>query len=326
MKVCIYGAGAVGGYLGMAFARAGCTLSAVARGSTLAALRSDGLRLRSPDGSEHHTPVTASDDPFQLGPQDLVILSVKTPALPEVAQRIGALLQANTMVLHAMNGLPWWFFENAPAPWRGLTLASLPAQAALAAAIPLARVLAAVVYVNCTRDAPGVTRHNSGTRVLLGEPAGGLSMRVSAVAARLRRGGVAAEASAAIRQEVWKKLAANMPLNPISALTGARTDQVIADTLIRNFTGALLAEAARIGEQLQLPETPQVGAVFDSLRPLGATRTSMLQALEAGRATELDAVLTVMRELGQHTGVSTPFIDALLGLAQLQRAARAAQA
>ncbi len=316
MKACIYGAGALGGYLGMALARAGCSLSAVARGDTLGALQAHGLRLQSTAGVEQ-ADVRASAEPAELGTQDLVVLSVKTPALPDVARRIAPLLGPGTMVLTAMNGLPWWFLDGFGGRWQGARLPSLIAQGDIGQAIVIERVLAAVVYVNCTREAPGFTRHNFGSRVIVGAPSETPSARADAVVALLRKGGILAKASAQIHRDVWHKLAANMPLNPISALTGATTDRVIADPLVADLFAALLAEAAAIAARLGIADSPDRSAVFGALREVGATRTSMLQDVQAGHATELDALLAVMRELGQLTGVATPFIDGLLGLARL---------
>ncbi len=316
MKVCIYGVGAIGGFIGTRLALAGdCQVSAVARGATLAALQQHGLRLRQ-GGELHRAAVRASDDPAALGVQDLVLVAVKAPALAEVAACIAPLVGPATLVLPAMNGVPWWFGAGAPA-LGSEPLHSVDPGGRIAAAIPLARVIGCVVHASTATSAPGLVEHKMGQGLIIGEPLGGVSDRVQALAGLLQRAGFDVTASADVRRDLWYKLWGNMTMNPITALTGATVDRVLDDPLTRAFCSAAMAEAAAVGAR--------VGCAIDQTaedrhlitRKLGAFKTSMLQDVDAGRPIELDALVTVVREIAQRVGLATPFIDALLGLARV---------
>jgi 2-dehydropantoate 2-reductase len=325
LRVCVYGVGAIGGFIGTRLALAGdCSVSAVARGDTLAALRQHGLRLRQ-GGELLSAPVQASDDPATLGPQDLVLVAVKGPALASVAARIAPLLGPQTLVLPAMNGVPWWFGHGAPAGC-GLRgdepLAAVDDGGLIAAAIPLHTVIGCVVHASTFNEAPGLVGHKMGQGLVIGEPLGGSSDRVQALAALLQRAGFDATASADVRKDVWYKLWGNMTMNPITAITGVTVDRVLDDPLARGFCSAAMAEAAAVGARIGCAITQSPEDRHAVTRKLGAFKTSMLQDVEAGRAIELDALVTVVREIAQRVGVATPFIDALLGLARLHSRAR----
>ena len=316
MKVCIYGVGAIGGFIGTRLARTGdCQVSAVARGDTLAALRAHGLRLRQ-GGELLSAPVTASDDPAALGPQDLVVLAVKGPALGAVAARIAPLLGPRTVVLPAMNGVPWWFGAGAPALGTA-PLESVDPGGRIAAAVPVAQVVGCVVHASTWTSAPGLVEHKMGQGLIIGEPLGGDSTRVQALAALLRHAGFDATVSADVRRDIWYKLWGNMTMNPLTAITGATVDRVLDDPLTRGFCTAAMTEAAAVGAKIgcAIDQTPEDR--HGITRKLGAFKTSMLQDVEAGRPIELDALVTVVREIAQRVGVATPTIDALLGLARL---------
>ncbi|RYZ11817.1 MAG: 2-dehydropantoate 2-reductase [Comamonadaceae bacterium] len=318
MKTCIYGAGAIGGWIGAALAQAGSRLNVVARGATLDALRGNGLTLVRGD-QRLRIDVNAVAEPSQLGVQDLVVIAVKAPALREVAERIGPLLGPETQVLVAMNGVPWWFLEGGfGGAVAGSRLRSIDPDGEIARAIPTRHVLGGVVHASCSLDSPGVVRHHFGNGLILGEPAGGTTPRAAALAAHLAQGGIEAKVSQQIQKDVWYKLWGNMTVNPISALTGATTDLILADELLLGFISAVMLEAREIGARIGIPieQTPADRHVVT--RKLGAFKTSMLQDVEAGRAIELDALVGAARELGQLTGVPTPFTDALLGLARVQ--------
>lgn len=318
MKICIYGAGSIGGWIGAAFAQAGERPNVVARGATLEVLQRDGLVLVRGD-QRTQIPVHAVDDPALLGVQDVVVIAVKAPALAGVAQRIAPLLGPDTIVLTAMNGVPWWFLDGGfGGELAGRRLAAVDPDGAIAAAIPARHVVGAVVHASCSLDAPGVVRHHFGNGLIVGEPSGQATERVRALVELLVRGGIEARVSPQIQKDVWYKLWGNMTVNPISALTGATTDLVLADDLVRDFVSTVMREAQAIGARIGLPiaETPEDRHAVT--RKLGAFKTSMLQDVEAGRAVELDALVGAVRELGQLSGVPTPFTDALLGLARLQ--------
>ncbi len=325
-KICIYGAGAIGGWLGARLAAQGAAVSAVARGATLAALRTHGLRLREAgaDGAvaERAFAVQASDSPFDLGPQDLVIVAVKAPAMAEVARAIAPLLGPDTAVLTAMNGVPWWFLQGFGGPLAGTRLESVDPGGAIAQAIDARRVIGGVVHASCSVDEPGVIRRHFGNGLIVGEPAGGDTPRLAALADLLRAAGFDTTVSAQIQKDVWYKLWGNMTINPISAFTGATADRILDDELARGFVSAVMLEAREIGARIGVPieQTPEDRHAVT--RKLGAFKPSMLQDVEAGRSVELDALVASVRELGQLTGVATPFTDALLGLARLHARVR----
>ena len=316
MKVCIYGAGAIGGFLGARLGAQGHAVSAVARGGTLAALAADGLRLQLAD-REVRAPVVAAEDPARLGPQDLVVIAVKTPALPAVAARIAPLIGPDTTVLTAMNGVPWWFFSGMPGPHAGRRLACLDPDGAIARAIPVAHVVGGVVHASCTTPAPGVVRHVMGHGLIVGEPAGGASARTTALAAALGAAGFECRVSSRIQQDVWYKLWGNMTMNPVSALTGATVDRILDDPLANGFCQNVMREARAIGAAIGCPIEQSVEDRNAVTRKLGAFRTSMLQDVEAGKPLEIDALLTVVREIAGHAGVAAPNLDALLGVTRV---------
>ena len=320
-SVCIYGAGAIGGWIGARLAAQGAAVSLVARGATLTALQQQGLRL-SEGESERTYSVRAVAEPAELGVQDLVVLAVKAPALAEVARRIGPLLGPDTVVLTAMNGVPWWFFQGFGGALAGRRLMAVDPTGAIAAAIPASQVIGAVVHASCALNAPGVVRHHFGRGLIVGEPSGAASPRVQALAALLSAAGFEASVSAQIQRDIWYKLWGNMTVNPISALTGATTDLILDDPLVRDFISGVMLEAREIGARLGIPISQQPEDRHAVTRKLGAFKTSMLQDVEAGKPVELDALVGVVRELGQLTGVATPLTDALLGLSRVQARVR----
>ena len=320
-SVTIVGAGAIGGWLGARLAAQGVQVSLLARGATLAALQQNGLRLRSGD-TEQRYQLPATSDAGTLGVQDLVVVAVKAPALSDIARSIGPLLGPDTVVLTAMNGVPWWFFQSFGGKLAGTRLQAVDPKGELAAAIAPARVLGCVVHASCSSDAPGVVRHHFGQGLIVGEPVGGQSARVNALAAMLSVAGFHTTVSPQIQRDVWYKLWGNMTVNPISALTGATTDLILDDPLVRGFVSGVMLEAREIGARIGIPISQQPEDRHAVTRKLGAFKTSMLQDLEAHKPVELDALVTVVQELGQLTGVATPLTDVLLGLARLQARVR----
>jgi 2-dehydropantoate 2-reductase len=308
MKICVVGIGAIGGLIGTKLALAGqAEVSAWARTSTLQALRQHGWRLRS-GGQLWSCPARASDDPADLGPQDAVIVAVKGPALPEVARRIAPLLGPQTVVVPAMNGVPWWFHPG---------LRSVDPEGVIAAAIAPERVIGCVVHASALTAEPGLVDHQRGLGLIVGEPSGAVTPRVERLGALLRDAGFDATVSPRIRDDIWYKLWGNLTTNPVSAITGATADRIVDDPLVSSFCLAAMTEAAAIGERIgcKLAETP--AERHNVTRKLGAFKTSMLQDAEAGRPLELDAIVGAVRELGQLVAVPTPNIDALFGLARL---------
>jgi 2-dehydropantoate 2-reductase len=325
MKVCIVGAGAIGGlfagWLGSRIPAGELTLSALARGETLAALRAGGLRLDS-GGERVNVALNASADAAELGVQDLVIVAVKGPALAAVAPAVRQLLGPDSGVLVAMNGVPWWFFDGLGGPCDGLRLESVDPGGRIHETIPLRHVIGCVVHASSAVEAPGVVRHVMGNGLIIGEPQGGVSPRVGQLAPLLERAGFALTCSGRIQRDIWFKLWGNMTMNPVSALTGATADQVLDDPLVRGFCQAVMLEAKEIGARIgcEIDQTP--AQRHDVTRRLGTFKTSMLQDLEAGRPLEIDALVGAVREIGQHLGLATPNTDALLGLVRLMARVR----
>jgi len=317
MKVCIVGAGAIGGFLGTRLAaRTGAAVSALARGATLAALQQHGWRMQE-RGSLLRGPVrAAAADARQLGVQDIVVVAVKGPALREVAALIGPLLGDETIVLPAMNGVPWWFGYGVEALGGG-ALQSVDPGGAIAAAIPQRRVIGCVVHASSEMAGPGIVAHRVGQGLIVGEPDGTESKRLRAVALLLSEAGFDVTTSTGIRRDIWYKLWGNLTMNPISAITGATIDRVLDDPQLLEFCTAAMGEAAAIGARIgcEVGESPEDR--HRVTRKLGAFKTSMLQDVEAGRPIELDAIVTSVHEIGRRVGVPTPNIDILLGLARL---------
>lgn len=315
-KVCIYGAGAIGAWIGTRLGQAGSEVSVVARGATLQALQQHGLRCDL-DGQTIATPVRASADAAALGVQDLVIIAVKAPALREVARGIAPLLGPHTVVLTAMNGVPWWFLSGFGSEYAGTSLQSIDPQGEIAAAIPADHVIGCVVHASCSLAGAGHAKHHFGNRLILGEPSGQATERVQQLVALLTRAGFETELSPQIQKDIWYKLWGNMTVNPVSALTGATTDLILDDPLVRDFISRVMYEAKDIGTRLGIPIAQHPEDRHAVTRKLGAFKTSMLQDVEAGRPVELDALVTVVQELGTLTGVPTPYTDTLLGLSRL---------
>ena len=319
--VCIVGAGAIGGWLGAGLARAGCAVSFLARGETLKALQTQGLKLQSNGQTEQTHVVRASHSAAELGVQDLVIIAVKAPALREAAQQIAPLLGKDAVVLTAMNGVPWWFLQGFGGNLANHALSSVDATGDIAAAIPVAHIIGGVVHASCSVASPGVIRHAFGNKIIVGEPSGQptgqVTPRVAALAALLEKAGFEAPIAEQIQRDIWFKLWGNMTMNPVSAITGATSSQVLDDDLVRGFCSNVMLEAKEIGSRLGIPIDQQPEDRHAVTRKLGSFKTSMLQDVEAGKAVELDALVGAVKELGQLTQVATPYTDALLGLARL---------
>ena len=324
-NVCIVGAGAIGGWLGAGLARAGCKVSMLARGQTLAALQRDGLRLltgaNEAQQAQTHR-IRASASTTELGPQDLVVIAVKAPAMRDVALQLGPLLAAHTVVMTAMNGVPWWFLQGFGGPLTGRQLHAVDPGGDIAAAVGARHIVGSVVHASCSVAAPGVVRHGFGNKIIIGEPSGESTARITALARLLERAGFEAPVSDQIQRDIWFKLWGNMTMNPVSAITGATTHQVLDDDLVRGFCSRVMGEAKDIGAHLGLVIDQQPEDRHAVTRKLGAFKTSMLQDVEAGKAVELDALVGAVRELGQLTGVQTPCTDALLGLSRLHARVR----
>jgi 2-dehydropantoate 2-reductase len=324
-NICVVGAGAIGGWIGAGLARAGCNVSMLARGPTLAALRRDGLQLQSGPADALQTEthrVHASADALELGPQDLVVIAVKAPAMRAVASQLAPLLGPRTVVLTSMNGVPWWFLQGFGGNLQGRQLAAVDPGGSIAAAIDAPRIVGSVVHASCSVNAPGVVRHGFGNKLIVGEPSGVRTTRVLALVGLLQSAGFEAPLSDRIQSDIWFKLWGNMTMNPVSAITGATSSQVLDDDLVRRFCTRVMGEAKDIGARLGIVIDQEPDDRHAVTRKLGSFKTSMLQDVEAGKPVELDALVGAVRELGALSQVPTPYTDALLGLARLHAQVR----
>jgi len=315
-RVCVVGAGAIGGWIGARLAAVeGVRKSALARGETLAALRQHGWRLSS-DGSTVSAPVMASDRATDLGEQDMVVIAVKAQALPELAGVIGPLIGPETVILPAMNGVPWWFGEGLSA-LDGDPLDSVDPGGQIAAALPARQVIGCVVHAAVGTAEPGLAAHKMGNGLIVGEPEGEETARAREVFELLTRAGFDATLSENIRFDIWYKLWGNLTMNPVSAMTGAATGPILSDRMVRDFCSACMTEAAEIGARIGCPIDQSPEDRHQVTAKLGSFKTSMLQDAEAGKSLELDAIVAVVSEIGRRVGVPTPSINALLGLTRL---------
>jgi 2-dehydropantoate 2-reductase len=316
MKICIYGAGAIGGLIGVRLGLLGeVALSVVARGETLQALTREGWSLQT--GEElANVQVRASDKPEKLGEQDVVFIALKATAIAGIVDAIQPLIGPDTIIIPAMNGLPFWFSSHVPA-LRGAVLERIDPGARLAHAIPSARVLGCVVHASAYCASPGRVVHKRGLELIVGEPAGGESARVRMLTDILVKAGFEARASANISFDVWYKLWGNMTMNPVSALTGAPCDRLLADPLVREFCSQAMNEAAEIGRAIGLDVGQSAEDRHAVTEKLGSFRTSMLEDVDAHRAIELDALVGGIYELGQRLAIATPAIAGLYGITRL---------
>lgn len=318
MKICIYGAGAIGGYLGVLLAEAGADVTLIARGAHLAAIRSRGLTLEI-DGTSRTARLGATDDPREAGPQDYVVVTLKAPSLPKVAGDLQPLLGPETAVVTAQNGIPWWYFHAHGGPFEGRRLERVDPGGELSRLIRPERCLGCVVYPATELVEPGRIRHTYGNRFMLGEPDGSRSERVSALSKLMVAAGLKAPVRARIRDDIWLKLWGNLSFNPVSALTGGTLEQIAGDPGTRTVVRAMMVEGQAVAEALGIRFQLDVDKRIEGAAEVGAHKTSMLQDLERGRAMEIDALVGVVAELGDLVGIETPTIDCVLSLVE-QRA------
>ncbi len=302
-RIAIVGLGAIGGWVAARLALAGHPVSALVR-----AAGPERARTLDDEHGRHEVAIPCSDRAEVLGEQQLVVLAVKAPALADAVRAATPLIGPDTLVLPMLNGVPWWFVE-------GRALVSVDPGGRIAAAVPAKRTIGCVVHAAVLRDGP-VVRVQRSDGLLLGEPQGGASDRVRALAALFDHAGIRAQAEPDIRRAIWYKLWGNMTVNPVSALTLATADRIIASEA-RPFLLACMAEAAEIGARIGCPIAESGEDRMAVTARLGAFRTSMLQDVEAGRTTELEALVGAPREIGRLVGVATPNIDALYGLTRL---------
>ncbi|MCK0094054.1 2-dehydropantoate 2-reductase [Yoonia sp. F2084L] len=317
MKICIFGAGAIGGYMGAKLAEAGADVSLVARGPHLAAMQENGLTLIE-EGVSKTVPVTVSDNSADLGPQDYVIVTLKAHSVPPVVDKMKPLIGPNTTIVSGVNGVPWWYFHKVGGDLEGTRLASVDPGNAQWDGFGPDNVLGCVVYPAAEVIEPGVIKHIEGNRFSLGEPSGEKSERAMALSKALSAAGLKAPVRPKIRDEIWVKLWGNLSFNPISALTHATLDVLCTEPGTREVARNMMLEAQTIAEKLGVKFPIDVDRRIQGGADVGAHRTSMLQDLDANRPMEIDALVGSVQELGRVTNTPTPTIDTVLALIQLR--------
>ncbi len=315
MKICIYGAGAIGGYVGVLLKLAGADVSLIARGQHLDAIKKNGVRLHI-GGIEKSARMTATSDPAELGHQDYVIVAMKAHQAWEVAEQMKPLLGPNTAVVTAQNGLPWWYFYGFEGQYADRRIESVDPGDRQWSVIRPERVIGCTVYPAAEVSSPGVIKHVSGDKFGLGEPMRKVTERVQKLSQLFEKSGLKAPILPEIRNDIWLKLWGNLCFNPISALTGATLDVVATNPGTRALSRNMMLEAEKIARRIGVHFRVDVDRRIDGAARVGAHRTSMLQDVDKGRSIELDAMLTSVQELGRLTEVTTPHIDAVLALTQ----------
>lgn len=314
MKICIYGAGAIGGYLAAGLAQSeGIELSVLARGAHLAAMKEKGLTIDR-GGDRRTVAVRACDDPAELGPQDYVIVALKAHQAWEATPRMRPLLGESTSVVTCQNGVPWWYFHKLAGPYEDRRLQSVDPGGLQWESIGPGRAIGCVVDPATEIAEPGVIRHHYGDRFSLGEPDGSQSERCRMLSDALEGAGFRAPVRDDIRSELWLKLWGNLCFNPISALTRATLDIVAGDDETRFIAAAMMTEAQAIATRLGASFRVDLERRIEGAAKVGEHRTSMLQDLEAGRIMEIDALVSAVQELGRMVDVPTPSLDIVLGL------------
>lgn len=317
MKVCIYGAGAIGGYLAVPLVQSGIDVSLVARGPHLEAIRQRGLELVTAEGRTV-VQLPATDDAASLGAQDVVIVTLKAHSMPAIVPALQSLLGPDTVVVSAVNGIPWWYLHGLDAPFAERPVQAVDPDGVIWHGIGPERAIGCVVYPSAEIVAPGRIRHLADNKFSLGEPSGARSDRVRALSRMFIEAGFKAPVRPRLRDEIWVKLWGNLSFNPLSALTGATLDVLATDPGSRAIARDMMVEAQAIGEALGARFAVDVERRMDGAAQVGAHRTSMLQDLESGRPLETGALVDAVRELGGLMGIATPTIDKIAALLDLR--------
>ena len=321
MRVCIVGAGAIGGLVGARLARSGEQVSVLARGQSLEAIRGNGFTIVEPDSSTWSTPVAAaSADLGELGTQDVIVLALKAHQLAGMADRLPVLYDAGSVVLPMQNGVPWWFFQRFPGPYEGTRLQTLDPDGILERHIPPERIVASIPYPAAERVAPGVIRLIEGDRFPVGELTGERTERVGAIADALSAGGFTSRVLTDVRAHLWVKAWGNLAFNPISALTRATLADICADPATRALATQVMQEAADIAAKIGLRLRISIEQRIEGAAGVGEHKTSMLQDVEAGRELEIEPLVGSFVELGRLTETPTPATDMIYALTALLNA------
>jgi len=318
LKICIFGAGAIGGFIGVLLARAGNDVSFVARGPHLAAMRSNGARLLI-DGQELVARVACTDDARELGHQDCVFLTLKAHSVPAAVDAIVPLLGPRTTIVTGINGIPYWYFHRQGSALDGATFECIDPGGRQMRLLGPERAIGCVLNPAADLIAPGVIRHVQGRKFPIGEPGGEQTERIERLHQAMQDAGLEAPIRSDIRNEIWLKLWGNLCLSPISALTHATLDLVATDPGTRAVCRAMMAEGRAIGEKIGVSFRVDAERRLDGAAAIGPHKISMLVDLESGRPMEIDPIVTVVQQIGLRLGVSTPIIDTVAALIRLRQ-------
>lgn len=312
MRVCVVGAGSIGGLMGVHLARQGHDVTLIIRGANLTAVKANGMTIIDEDGAEHTERLAATDRIADAGPQDLVVLGMKAHQLAAVAPELSALYEDETVVMTAQNGIPWWYFQKHGGPLDGRHLQSVDPGGIIAASLPCERVVGAVIYPAAHIVSPGVVQHVEGRRISIGEIDNRETPRIARLSAVLREAGFKAPVLSDIRSEIWTKLWGNLSFNPISALTHATLVEICQLPRTRELAAAMMSEAQTVAEKLGIRFKVSLEKRLAGAQAVGEHKTSMLQDVENGRRVELEALVGSVVELARLTETPTPHIDAVL--------------
>src|SRR6478672_412067 len=308
MNICIVGAGAIGSWIAGRLALAGNDVSLVARGETLQAIDTEGLRITD-GGDTRCVAVAASDDPERLGAHDVVVIAVKAPALPDLAPSLRPLVRADTHIIPMLNGVPWWFTDE--------PLWSVDPDLQIADALPIEQIAGCVVHASCFRSAPNHVTIKHAEKLILGEPGGGSSERIDRLCELFQNAGIRSDASDNVRRAIWYKLWGNATINPISALTRSTADKLLEEPTLRTLMSEAMDELAAIGAAIDCPISETAEDRMAVTARLGAFKSSMLQDVEASRPIEVEALVGAPREIAARVGVPTPRLDRIYALTRL---------
>ena len=308
MRIAVVGAGAIGGWIAARLALSGLDVSVVARGDTLRAIDSEGLRLTD-KGETRCVAVSTASDPAQLGEHEVVIIALKAPALIDLASSLPPLIGPDTAIVPMLNGVPWWFTEE--------PLRSVDPHGAISDALPFDQIVGCVVHASCRREAPNHVHVILADKLILGEPSGGHSERVGRLCGLFRSEGIRCDESDNIRRAIWYKLWGNATINPLSALTRSTADKLLEDFTIRALMADAMDELAAVGNAIECPIEESAEDRMEVTERLGAFRSSMLQDVEAGRPIELEALLGAPREIARRADVPTPHLDRIYAITSL---------
>ncbi len=316
MRICVIGAGAIGGLLAARLADAGEDVGVVARGAHLSAIREHGLILKE-EGRETIARVAASDRVSDFQKPDLVVLGMKAHQVAAVASEVAAILSPTTMVLTAQNGIPWWYFFKHGGPREGTRLESVDPGGIIAAHLPIDNVLGGVVYIAAEIERPGVIRHIENMRFTVGEIDGAKTGRVQALCETFSKAGLKAPLSADLRGEIWMKLWGNLTFNPISALSHATLEDICRFPQTRALAAQMMREAQTVGEAFGVRFRIPIDKRIAGAEAIGPHKTSMLQDVEGGKPIEIEALLGSVIELARLADVATPHLDAICAVTRL---------